>query len=278
MDYLVRYELLVVLDHRVDEADGGVLHIDGEGVDLGQDVVVEELEDDRDDQTADGGDQSDLHTTRNNVRGDVTGSLDGVEGLDHADNGTKETEGRGDGDEQGDPAEALLHQAHLDGAVGDDGLFDDVDTLVGAEETLVEDGSDRAAGVAADFLGLLDATVLEGVLDLVKELGGVRLGEGEIQDSLDGEGETEDEADEHEAHEAGATFDELGLEGLVEGNFLTGTGEKVGGRLSGGDLLGSGRGGSLVLGGSDVRSEGHETGNCQKHEKLFHSVFENLMR
>ena len=170
------------------------------------------------------------------------------------------------------PFSIWLNEAHLDGTVGDDGLFDDIDALVGTEETLVEDGSDRAAGVAADLLGLLDATFLERSLNLVEELGGVRLGEGEIQDSLDGEGETEDEADEHEAHEAGATFDELGLEGLVEGNFLTGTGEKVGDRLVSGDLLGSSRGG-LVLGGSDVRSEGHETGNCQKHEKLFHNRF-----
>ena len=191
----------------------------------------------------------------------------------HTDNGTKESEGRGDGDEQGDPAEALLHEAHLDGAVGDDGLLDDVDTLVGAEEALVEDGSDRTAGLAADLLGFFHATLLERFLDLVKELGGVGLGEGEIQDSLDRESKTEDEADEDEAHEAGATFDELGLEGLVQRNFLTGTGEEVGDRLSSGDLLGSGRGGSLVLGGSDVRSEGHETGNCQKHEKLFHNRF-----
>ena len=58
----------------------------------------------------------------------------------------------------------------------------------------------------------------------------------------------------------------------MQGNFLTGTGKKVGDRRSG-DLLGRGRSGLLVLGGSDVRSEGHETGDCQKHEKLFHNRF-----
>ena len=38
-------------------------------------------------------------------------------------------------------------------------------------------------------------------------------------------------------------------------------------------LLLSGGSGALVLSGSNVCSEGHKTGDCQKHEKLFHNRF-----
>ena len=103
--------LLVVFGKDINKGDGSVLHVDGEGVDLRKDIVVEHLENHSDDKTGDGRDKGDLHTTSNDVRGDITGSLDGVEGLDHTDNGTKESEGRGDGDEEGDPAEAVLHLA-----------------------------------------------------------------------------------------------------------------------------------------------------------------------
>ena len=50
-------------------------------------------------------------------------------------------------------------------------------------------------------------------------------------------------------------------------NFLTGTGEKVS------YLFGGCSSCAILSGGNDACSEGHETGNCQKHEKLFHNCF-----
>ena len=94
----------------------------------------------------------------------------------------------------------------------------------------------------------------------------------QIKDTLDSESHTDDQADDDQGHEAGATLDELGLKGLVEGNFLTGTGEQVYNLFGLFNLL-SGGSGTLVLSGSNVCSEGHETGYCQKHEKLFHNRF-----
>ena len=77
-----------------------------------------------------------------------------------------------------------------------------------------------------------------------------------------------------QGHEAGATLDELGLEGLVKGNFFSGTGKQVNDLLGLFDLLRCGRSGVLFfLSGSNVCSEGQKTGDCQKHEKLFHNRF-----
>ena len=46
---------------------------------------------------------------------------------------------------------------------------------------------------------------------------------------------------------------------------------------SGNNLFSSCRSSSFVLSGCDVGREGHYAGNCQKHEKLFHNEFNNVL-
>ena len=104
----------------VNQGDGRIFHIGGQTFDQSKDEVVEDLENHGDDETADRSDKGHLHTTCNDVRGDVTSLLDIIESLDHTDDRTEETEGRGDSDEQGDPGEAFLEEADLDGAIGGD--------------------------------------------------------------------------------------------------------------------------------------------------------------
>ena len=58
----------------------------------GKNIVVEHLENHGDDKTTYGSDKGDLHTSGNDVRRDVTCSLDGVEGLYHTDNCSQESE------------------------------------------------------------------------------------------------------------------------------------------------------------------------------------------
>ena len=105
--------LAVAFCEYIDEIDRSLFHIDGDRVDLSEDVVVEDLENHSDDQTTDGCDQSDLHTTCDNVRRDITSLLDIIECLDHTDNGSEESERRCDGDEERNPRKTVLHLAHL---------------------------------------------------------------------------------------------------------------------------------------------------------------------
>ena len=137
------------------------------------------------------------------------------------------------------------------------------------EETIVENAGDGALGVTADILGFLDTTLGESVLNLGDELLGVGFRERQIEDPLDSEGKTKDQAEDDRGHEGGTSLDEIGLDLLVERNILTSTLEEV---LSGelGGLLG---GGGLILSGRDAGGEGESTCYSQEHEKLFHNRF-----
>ncbi len=99
-------------------------------------------------------------------------------------------------------------------------------------------------------------------LDLLDQLLGVDLGEGEIEDTLDGEGKTDDQADDDQGHELRTTFDELGLEGLVDRH------------LAAAEEIGCAH---LFLGECANCREGHGGCTCQKHEKLFHNEFNNVL-
>ena len=55
-----------------------------------------------------------------------------------------------------------------------------------------------------------------------EELAGVGGRHVEVDDALDAQGQTEDQANQHERHERGATFDEVLLHGLVEAQHFAG--------------------------------------------------------
>ena len=83
---------LGALDTHLKQAHGSLLHVGVEGLDAAEDVVVEDLENQCDDNTEDGGDKGDLHTSGNDGRADITCALDVIEGLHHTYHSAKEAE------------------------------------------------------------------------------------------------------------------------------------------------------------------------------------------
>src|SRR5688572_3562266 len=106
-------------------------------------------------------------------------------------------------------------------------------------KALVEYTSDRPTGVAAHFLGGFSATTAEGRLYVGEQFGGVGAGHVQVDDPLDHEGKTHDEADQHRGHPHGITFNEALLEHLVT-TFAT--------CICGGCSFWSVRGGRSILG------------------------------
>ena len=134
-------------------------------------------------------------------------------------------------------------------------------------------------GVAANFLCSFNTTFGEGSLDLLEKLLGVGLGEAEVKDSLNCNCKTEDETQDDEGHEACTTFDELGLQCLVERNIGLYV-ERIdfavnffSCRLSYSFLFSSCSLGVLVLSECILCRKGHQACNCQKHENFFHNCF-----
>ena len=80
------------LHAHVEQAHSCLFHVGIEGFDAGEDVVVEHLEHEGNDDTEDGRDQSDLHTSGDDGRADITSALDIVEGLHHTDHCAEEAE------------------------------------------------------------------------------------------------------------------------------------------------------------------------------------------
>ena len=69
---LFLFLLCVELYYDIEQADRAVFHFVNQTFDNAKDIVVEQLEHDSDDQTEQGGQQSDLNTTGNNSCGDIT--------------------------------------------------------------------------------------------------------------------------------------------------------------------------------------------------------------
>ena len=102
-----------------------------------------------------------------------------------------------------------LHLAGLNRTVGNDSLLDRIQTLIVTVETLVVDRSDRAARVAANFLGSFDAAVLQGFFNLGDEFLRVDRRQREIEDTLDGNGQTDNQEDKDREHPCPTTLEEL---------------------------------------------------------------------
>ena len=111
---------LVVPDEKINELDGSVFHVVGDGLNLGENVVTEHLKNHGCDKTCHSCDECDLDTTCYQRCRNVACLLDGIEGLNHTDHSTHEAEHRGDGDEEVDPGYASFHAAHFYGAVRND--------------------------------------------------------------------------------------------------------------------------------------------------------------
>ena len=208
--------LLVVTYHEVEKADRAVFHLIYKPFDKREDIVVEELEDDGDDKTEESGKQGDLDTSGNDGCRDVTNLLDLIEGFNHTDDGTQESERRSDGDKEADPAEVLLEQAHLHAAIRSNGFLNDINALVITAEALIEDTCNRSACIAANFHSFFYTTCFEGIFNIFEESLGVGFGKAEVDDTLNAESETKDKAEESGRHEAGTTFDKLGFERLMQ--------------------------------------------------------------
>ena len=111
--------------------------------------------------------------------------LDLIEGSDHTDNGTQESERRSDRDEEGDPREVFLQETELYATIRSNSLLYYVDTLIVTAQALIEDRSYRTASIAANIQSLLDTTLLESSLDISKQLFRVSFAKLKINNTLD---------------------------------------------------------------------------------------------
>ena len=100
------------------------------------------------------------------------------------------------------------------------------------DETLGEDAGHRTAGVLAELFGTFNVTTLHLLFDTGEKFLGVAVSHGQINDSLNGDGHTEEEDDQHDAHEGRTTVDELFLDGLTEGHRAFSGGEIGSGGLN----------------------------------------------
>ena len=185
-------------------------------------------------------------------------------------------EHRCDSDEEGYPGETAFKLSHLNRTVGCNGLLNFLYALVVAEQTLVENRCYRTACVAANVFSSFYSTVVESVLNFLKELFCVGAGEVEVDNPLDCNSKTEYEAGDDGGHEAGATLDEEPLDFLMHGSLSRGLlccslGYGLEGyqfrRISSSERV-------PVLRRCVLCSESHETHNCQKHEEFFHTIFD----
>ena len=100
--YKIRESLFIffVFYQNIHEGDGGIFHIVHDGVDTGEKVVVEHLEDHGGDQTEHGGQQSHFHTAGDDGRGDITCALTIIESRHHTDDRSQELQRRGEREKQ----------------------------------------------------------------------------------------------------------------------------------------------------------------------------------
>ena len=92
---------------------------------------------------------------------------------------------------------------------------DTVQTLVVTIQTLIEDRCDRTALVAANFLGSFDTALFQRFFDLCDQFLGVDGGKAQVKHTLDGNGKTEYQAEEHRKHPLPTAFEELLHQHLV---------------------------------------------------------------
>ena len=169
----------------------------------------------------------------------------------------------------GNPGEVSLEASHLDTTVGGDCFFDIFETLVDAVKTLIEDAGHGTAGVTAEFLSGFIVAFLDVVFDLVEEVVNIGGSHVEIDDTLDNESHTKDEADEHGGHPAGTTLDVLFFQYLVEGfvfGYFVGNGGNgsFGGLGYGSAIIGCYLFGLICSGsGSFLSANVVEIGECQ---------------
>ena len=87
---------------------------------------------------------------------------------------------------------------------------------------MVEDGRYWASGVAANFFGSFFAAVAQRLFYAFNQLRRVGGRHVQVDDALDGQGQTEDQTNQYERHERCTALDEVLLHGLVEAQDLAG--------------------------------------------------------
>ena len=94
-------------------------------------------------------------------------------------------------------------------------------------QSLIADGSDGAACVAADVLGTFDVACHNLLVDVAHHLLSVDFGQCQVDEPLDAESEAEHKSQGYERHEACAALNEFGLEPFVEPHALHAFGNHV---------------------------------------------------
>ena len=183
---------------------------------LREHIVVEQLQDERHNDTEDSGDERHLHTRSHDSRIDVARNLYLLERHHHANHRAKEAERRRHSNEKRNPRATLLKVSRLHGAVSRHRALYVLHRCVDTQQALIADRRHRSACVAALRLGALYVTRLNLRVYLAHELLCVYLRHAQIDDALDAERQAQHESQRHERHERGVALDKLLLKYLMQ--------------------------------------------------------------
>src|SRR5690606_15951015 len=162
-------------------------------IDFCNDIVVEHLKDDGHDKTEYRGQKGHLDVTGDQRGAKVTHSGNLLEGHDHPDYRSHEPKHGRSGDKKGQPGDVLFQLSHLDTPIGNNGLFGSLQAIGRPFKALVEDGSNGALGVPADLFGRFNTSGGQGILYFLLQFFGIGGGHVQIDDSLDGNGQAQDQ-------------------------------------------------------------------------------------
>ncbi len=145
----------------VDHSLRALFHLDHETIDLGDEVVVRDVDRDGDGQSCGCGNQSDFDAAGDRCRLHFSGELDRLEGLDHADHRAQKAGERCDVRKRRQPHEPALEPRQLEQTGVLDRFHDPIGAFLAALESGEQDCSRRSLRLLAAPDRVVDAVLGE---------------------------------------------------------------------------------------------------------------------
>ena len=187
---------------------------------LRKDVIVEELQNQRYDNTENGSYQRHLHTRCHNGRTDVASRLNLVESHHHTYHRSQESQRGSQGNEQFYPRTAFLHIGNLHRSVIGQLAVYLVKGLLDVQQTLIADTGHGAASLSAEVFSPLHVVRLQLGINVLHQFLGIHLRECQIDDALNTESQTYHQGKSHQRHKPGGTLDEFRFQQFVQSPTL----------------------------------------------------------
>src|SRR5690606_36112757 len=177
-----------------------LLHVDHHAVDLAHEVVVRDVDRNRDDKTGSRGDERHLDTAGDELGVHLTRRLDRRERGDHPDHRPEEAEERRYVRNGREPHQAALESGHLEETGVLDGLADALVPLVLTLQTGRQDASRRSLRFARQCVRLIDPPIDEELVYLTEELTRARPLDAQLDELPDDDDEPEQRTRAQEPH------------------------------------------------------------------------------